>query len=131
MLSFYLSPEFGCSKLCQILKTCELSYIHSLIYNWRFFLCSVLIPMLSSSLASISCTSPRFWAKSISSFTLYPPVSLSGKEETNCLLGLFTCKFRAEAFTWWSVCRYYKTWRQSLGEGCYSRALTFLSISYS
>lgn len=51
-----------------------------------FFLCSILIPMLSRSLASISCTKPRFFKKSVYSLTLYPPVALSGKKETNCLL---------------------------------------------
>lgn len=96
--------------------------------------------MLSSSLAPISCTNPRFWAKPNCSLTLHPLVALSGKEETNCLLCrkagprpvcLQNSKFSADAFTWGSVCRYYKTQRPNLGEGSHSRAFTFLTISYS
>lgn len=73
-----------------------MSFLTSIVIIEVSFLCSILIPMLSSSLASILCTNPRFWAKSICSFTLYPPVTLSGKEETNCL-GLSTCKTASSA----------------------------------
>lgn len=143
MLSFYLSPEFAYSNLCQILKTFDLSCIHSHIYNWSFLSLKHLNPDAVQHFDSNLMHKPKILGK-VYLFT-YCSLScgLSGKEETkeiNCLLCrktdsrpiyLQNSKFSADAFMWWGVSKYYRTWRPSLGKGYFSRALTFLTISYS
>lgn len=106
-----------------------------------FFLCtsrSLLVLMLSSSLAPISRTISRLCKKYIFTFNLQPLLVLSGKEAANSLLCrerafyVQDSNFRTNTFTWCgSIYRYNKSWWPSLGEGCHLRSLSFLSISSS